>query len=164
VDQVRPIYRFLQLVGKLSPAMSISQQEEFDLPKDLDEAEERRVQLTLDVQGIQAQLGDKQRTDDSGRRLSSQEYWNWKKRAQHALNFKLNELRAIKKWIKDTKRSMAAPVVEVVGSATLEEAVGHLAQLYQIISDLREEEVEFNESELAKIFAAGNFLRRAARA
>lgn len=76
---------------------------EFTLPTTLEEAEPRRQQLTLDVQSIQAQLGDKQRTDENGRRLSSREYWAWKKRATHALNQRLDELRVVKQWIRDNR-------------------------------------------------------------
>jgi len=67
----------------------------------LEEAEEFRQELTLEVQNIQAQLGDKQRTDDDGHRLTSTEYWAWKKKAQHALNQKLSELREVKKWMRE---------------------------------------------------------------
>jgi hypothetical protein len=113
----------------------------------LADAEERRQQLTLEIQGIQAQLGDRQRTDDQGRRLSSNEYWAWKKRAQHALNQKLDELRLVKSWIRENQRE--TPAVELAR---------HIGVLCQLFDELKTEDVEFDLDELDKIDAA----RRAA--
>lgn len=109
----------------------------------LADAEERRQQLTLEIQGIQAQLGDRQRTDDQGRRLSSNEYWAWKKRAQHALNQKLDELRLVKSWIRENQRE--TPVVELAR---------HIGVLCQLFDELKTEDVEFDLDELDKIDAA----------
>jgi hypothetical protein len=136
--------------------------EDFDLPDSLESAEIRRKQLTLDVQSIQAQLGDKQRTDEDGNRLSSKEYWAWKKRAQHALNQKLDELRAVKHWIREKKRSLVTPIEDVSGTVTVEEAVGHLRQLHRMLTKLQEEGVEFSADEFTQIDAAGHVLRRSA--
>lgn len=68
-----------------------------------EDAERRRQQLTLEIQTIQAQLGDRQRVDESGRRMSSADYWAWKRKAAHALNKKLEDLRAIKAWIRERR-------------------------------------------------------------
>lgn len=136
-------------------------QDELALPENLEEAEEQRAQLTLDVQSIQAQLGDKQRTDENGKRLTSREYWAWKKRAQHALNQRLNDLRAVKQWIRERKRGLSTPVIETQEEVTVDEAVGHLRQLCQIFSKLQEEQVEFSEEERIQTDAAAHFLRRA---
>jgi hypothetical protein len=120
-------------------------------PVSLADAEERRQQITLEIQGIQAQLGDKQRTDESGRRLDAQEYWAWKKRAQHALNQKLDELRTLKAWIKEHRPSsydMRDPGV-----------AEHLENLCGILDNLRIEEVELDPHELEKLEAAKRCLR-----
>ncbi len=114
----------------------------------LAEAEERRQQLTLEIQGIQAQLGDRQRTDESGRRLTSSEYWSWKKKAQYALNQKLDELRSIKNWIKDLK----APAEETL--------LQHVHVLCQILDVLKAEGVEFDDAEWSKVDAAKAALTR----
>lgn len=120
-------------------------------PSSLADAEERRQQLTLEIQGIQAQLGDKQRTDESGRRLTAEEYWAWKKRAQHALNQKLDELRSLKTWIKERR-----PVYEehVHPQSKIDTIVGHLAGLCTVLENLRAEDVDFDSEELNKIEAA----------
>ncbi len=134
--------------------------EEFAEPQSLDEADRRRKQLTLDVQSIQAQLGDRQRCDDEGKRLSNREYWAWKKRAQHALNQRLNELREIKQWIVGRKKDIAQPSQDVHDGTSAEEAVGHLYQLHSMLSNLQGEDVDFDEDEKTQIDAAGVFLRR----
>jgi hypothetical protein len=94
----------------------------------LEEAEALRQELTLEVQNIQAQLGDKQRTDDEGRRLTSSEYWAWKKKAQHALNQKLSELREVKKSMREKNAGSAG--------STLHEAIGHVQNLCDALDEL----------------------------
>jgi len=120
---------------------------EFIPPASLEEADIRRRDLARDVQSIQAQLGDRQRTDDNGRRLSSQEYWRWKRRATHSLNMKLDELRFIKQWIQKQR-------------ATSHPATEYLRDVMQIIRDLREDDVDFDSSELSVIESAQRFLDR----
>lgn len=134
--------------------------EEYKTPTSLHEAESRRAQLTLDVQNIQAQLGDKQRVDENGQRLTSNEYWAWKKKAQRVLNQRLVELRMTKEWIRKTKKRLSIPVIEVSKETHLEESVGHLRQVHAVLVSLQNEEVEFTEEERIQIDAAGYFLRR----
>lgn len=120
----------------------------------LEEAEELRQELTLEVQNIQAQLGDKQRTDDDGRRLTSSEYWAWKKKAQHALNQKLSALREVKRWMREKNAGTAG--------FTLHEAVQHiliLCELTEALVSYGELELETRERE--QIDAAKDFLSRA---
>lgn len=132
------------------------------VPVSLADAEVRRQQITLEIQGIQAELGDKQRTDETGRRLTAQEYWAWKKRAQHDLNQKLDELRTLKAWIKEQRtpyeEAARAPMDE-----QSEALVERLADLYRIMVDLRNEDVDFDPGELDKIEAAGRTLRSLGR-
>lgn len=133
---------------------------EFKPPSSLEEAEALRHALTLDVQSIQAQLGDKQRTDKSGRRLRSAEYNTWKKHATYNLNQKLAELRFVKSWIRDHRRISASANVEVKEPPPVNQALGHLKNLYAILTDLRGEDVEFDPEEAIKISAAKDFLLR----
>ena len=76
---------------------------EYTAPTSLADAESRRGVLALEVQTIQAQLGEKSRTDISGKRLTNDEYWEWKRRARHSLNQKLVELRLVNTWIKNNR-------------------------------------------------------------
>jgi len=117
----------------------------------LEEAEQLRQELTLEVQSIQAQLGDKQRTDDEGNRLSPNEYWGWKKRATHALNQKLDHLRELKQWMREKQKSHS-PRVSVV------EAIGHVESLCEIADGSA---VSWQSDEQKQIDAAKDFLSRA---
>jgi hypothetical protein len=122
-------------------------------PTTLEEAEQLRQELTLDVQSIQAQLGDRQRTDDDGNRLSTADYWQWKKKAQHALNQKLGHLREVKAWIRE-QRNSSYPSVR--------EAVGHVESLCSLVEALSSYgELSFENSEQKQIDAAKDFLSRA---
>ena len=125
--------------------------DETPTPKTLEEAESIRQELTLDVQSIQAQLGDRQRTDDDGNRLSTADYWQWKKKAQHALNQKLVDLRGVKTWIRDQRNSFYPSV---------REAVGHIEGLCTVITSA-EEEMAWTPQEQKHIDPAKDFLSRA---
>jgi hypothetical protein len=132
---------------------------EFKSPETIEEAESRRHALTLDVQSIQAQLGDKQRTDKSGNRLRSTEYNTWKKHATYNLNQKLAELRQVKAWIQQHRRELISANVEVERPPAINQALGHLQNLCSILEDLRGDEVDFDPDEAVKISAAQDFLR-----
>lgn len=118
-------------------------------PSTLEAADQRRQELTLEIQSIQAQLGDKQRTDETGRRLGAQEYWAWKKRAVHALNEKLAELRAIKNFIQRARSGSSEG-----------DAVIHLHRLYRILLTMKTEDVDFDPVEVTQLEAAERCLRR----
>lgn len=120
-------------------------------PSSLTEAEEQRQRITLEIQGIQAQLGDKQRTDETGNRLEASEYWAWKKRAQHALNQKLDELRTLKAWIKEHRPSSYDEVMRSPVESQIDGIVVHLANLCGILLNLKNEDVDFDQDELVKI-------------
>lgn len=119
-------------------------------PRDLADAESRRQQVTLDVQSIQAQLGDKQRTDDKGRRLQAREYWAWKKKAQHALNQKLDELRLLKAYIRENRRDRIP---------SSEQALVLLRDLWDVLGG-HVEKIQIPDKDLKKIDAVRAFLCR----
>lgn len=132
---------------------------EFKTPDTIEEAESRRGALTLDVQSIQAQLGDKQRSDRNGTRMRATEYNTWKKHATYNLNQKLAELRLVKAWIQKHRRTLASAHTEVENSPPVNQALGHLRNLCSILKALREDEVDFDPEEAIKIAAAQTFLR-----
>jgi hypothetical protein len=66
----------------------------YEDPKDIDEAQTRRGTLTLDIQTIQAQLGD-----ESRKAIGRREYNEWRRRTLFALTAKCEELRRVKGWI-----------------------------------------------------------------
>lgn len=98
-------------------------EEAFKQPSSPEEGEARRIELTQDIESIQNQLGDRDRTDESGNRLSSEKYWEWRKKAQHSLNQKLKELRSLKSWLRNVRNEKPAK---------LEEAIFHIEQMLSI--------------------------------
>jgi hypothetical protein len=128
----------------------------FGEPTDLSQAEGLRAQLTKDVQGIQAQLGDRERTDDNGKRLTPKEYWAWKKRAQHALNQKLDHLRSVKSWLRAQRKALSLQNEEVPEDS----ALLHLKNLCDIVAVLEGDDVDFEDKEKSQIDAANTFLHR----
>ena len=124
----------------------------------LEQAEVLRAKLTADIQGIQAQLGDRQRTHEDGRRLTSKEYWSWRRQAQYSLNKKLGELRNVKGLIRAKKSPASSAAKEAAGT----EETNHLNNLHDILFPLVDEGVfEFSREELEQIDAAKDFLLRA---
>ena len=57
---------------------------------------EARLACVEDVQGIQAQLADRNRVNAAGVRIDDQEYQDWRGRTVAALQHKLSKLRIIK--------------------------------------------------------------------
>ena len=87
-------------------------------PQTIEEAEERRQKLTLDIQVIQAQLGEKHKTDSEGQKLDRVQYQEWRTKTRHDLNMKLSELRAAKTvaiGLKRKSRHPPATIKVVVG-------------------------------------------------
>lgn len=61
-----------------------------------EELRAERVQLVNDMAGIRQQLGDRNQTHADGRRLSDEEYWQWRSRATFALRAKEQRLQVVK--------------------------------------------------------------------
>ena len=104
-------------------------EKEFQEPISLEEGEARRIQLTQDVEGIEAQLGDRNRTDETGNRMSSAQYWAWRKKAQHSLRQKLGELRVLKSWLRTKRAEQSSSIAANLPPALLEEALCLLEQI-----------------------------------
>jgi len=123
-----------------------------DTPTSVEEAEARREALALQVQDLQAQLGDKQKTDQHGRRMSSKDYWAWRADAQQTLNAKLGEIRAIKAWLRARGRQ---------GAGSVDPSVQHLTSLFLLVDQLiKEDSVELNQAEISLVQNAGAHLRQ----
>ena len=90
-------------------------------------------------------MGDKQRTDKEGFRLSRQDYWSWKKRAQFQLNAKLAILRSLKIWIKENRPHQTVD----------EQALKHLRELLDVLAD-----IELEAEELDLYNSACSFVKR----
>lgn len=119
----------------------------------MEEADRRRNALTLEIQGLQAQMGEKTRTDDAGRRLRHDAYWAWRDDAQRTLTRKLGELRELKSWIRTN--TVHSPTVAAGG-----DAIRHLSNLHGMVVKLHREQGMLTPTELLMVDAAGLFLRQ----
>lgn len=72
----------------------------FVIPKSLAEAEERILSVTYNVQNIEGQLADRNRTMAGGVRLDAKAYHAWRAKTITALKFQAAELRSLKQWVK----------------------------------------------------------------
>jgi hypothetical protein len=69
-------------------------------PKTIEEARARYDEHVQRLQEVQAQLADRDRLNENGERMSSEEYWQWRSKAHRAFTFLSNEVRRLKMWIK----------------------------------------------------------------
>lgn len=76
----------------------------WEAPESLERAEIQLEETTNDIQRIQAQLSDRDKTDASGRRVSVIEFHQWRKKATYALAARLREQRRLKRWIQEHRR------------------------------------------------------------
>jgi len=79
---------------------------QFDLPKTIQEARARMLELDDATRSIEAQLADHNRTTEDGSRLSMEAYNTWRRSALHALNRKRTEYRFLKQWVKDRESDL----------------------------------------------------------
>lgn len=71
---------------------------DFEEPRSVEEAILRKQLLGTEIERIQEQLGDRNRTVD-GERLDDHEYWQWRKRALAARACKAEEIRRLKEYL-----------------------------------------------------------------
>lgn len=132
------------------------------MPATLEAAEQHYLELSEQIESIQAQLSSANHVDENGVRLSDHEYHQWRSRAVWALNKKLGERRRIKAWLKtanlEASRIAAGVenpknVVELVGalSRALKDAVGgeNLTVQEQLLLKLAEAYIRAKSAKLA---------------
>jgi hypothetical protein len=104
-------------------------------PASVQVAEDTALALSDGILMIQAQLAEKNHTDENGKRLSDHEYQAWRARAVWALHKKTIERRRLSRWLLAQKRRAYAVeqgvetpknVVELVGAlqAAFRDAIG----------------------------------------
>ena len=86
---------------------------EFDAPSDIESARGRKAQLQDDIEAIQYQLSEPNKTDDKGERLPPEKYHKWRRQAVKALTAKKRELRFVKRWIRDRQKQRAAKMFDI---------------------------------------------------
>ena len=117
--------------------------------KSLDELVQHGQELLVEIQNIQTQLGDRNKSTADGSRLDEKEFWEWRQKAKIALNIKLDQYREVKKQIRIRKAMSRLSV----GFSDVRDALGVvedrskesqslLRRAYAIIADLEEEDDE----------------------
>lgn len=75
------------------------EEDDWDPPDSYGDALERYRVLVAEIQEIQAQLGDKRRK----RHTSQAAFAEWRYKSTWALTLRLEELRLVKKWIREQR-------------------------------------------------------------
>lgn len=70
------------------------------LPESYEEAKREYDQALEVMEEIQAQLGDRNKLDADGQRISADEYWSWRNRAKLKLRHTTARVRFLKQWMK----------------------------------------------------------------
>jgi hypothetical protein len=109
-------------------------------PASDEEANTRRQTLITDIQGIEAQLGNRNRELD-GQRMQSNEWYAWRNRAIAARKHKLEDLRLTNEWIKSHHRKRAVE--------HFDDSTAALAAASKLLHTLAAEDVEFEPEEQA---------------
>lgn len=78
---------------------------EYDIPRTLEEANERKRVIIAQVQDIETQLGDNSKKKSMG----AEEFTIWRQKAKWARNNRLQELRLVKKWIEQNRDRVQTP-------------------------------------------------------
>lgn len=125
----------------------------FDPPASLEEALTRRATVVSEVQKIQLDLSNRNKTQN-GERIDSRDYWKWRHQAVRALMHKTGELRALKEWIRAEREKRLGEEAEV----NTHDPEDLLAASFRLLARLRSEGVEFDPPEIALINALQLYL------
>lgn len=87
--------------------------EQYDEPRSIAEAKERKRLLFADIMSIERQLADKYRVDRNGNKLSKQEYRLWRGAAHSSLVHKKSEHAYLKDWIIERRRTIEAAQIGI---------------------------------------------------
>jgi hypothetical protein len=81
------------------------------------EIEALMAALLAEVQEIDVQLGDRNRTDSTGQREGSVEYWTWRSKASTARNKKMQQYRALKQELKERNTRAGVQVAQAIAGS-----------------------------------------------
>lgn len=116
-----------------------------EVPSGLGEARKRKATLQDQVETIQYQLANKNRTDEEGNRLSPKKYHKWRQYATKALLSKKVELRFLKRWISDRKKTLTAGTFDI----DPENERSLLTAASKLLQEKIQENSEFTDTEIA---------------
>lgn len=115
-----------------------------EVPPNLEEARNRKAELQDEVETIQYQLSEKDKTDDEGNRVSPKKYHKWRRQAVKALLAKKVELRFLKRWISDRQQTLTAGKFDLDPKS--EKSL--LVAASNLLQEKIQEGGEFSESEI----------------
>lgn len=124
---------------------------------DYEAAEARRAQLVLETQEIAADMANRNKTDEAGRRVTGHEYHEWRSRAVYALTSKTKELAALKLAMKTYNRRADLLRAGEIGVDPTD-PVQILARAYRLFRRLQADGVDYDPDELALLDVMRGFL------
>lgn len=130
-------------------------------PATLSEAQARYLALTAEVQDIDAQLSNRNRTNAAGWRLDDREWHEWRHRAVFAKRFKVDEMRRLKAWMKERYNAVDRPESRQRAMAEYDATnpLSVLAALRAAVQDMATNGVELTVREQRILDAARALLR-----
>lgn len=109
-------------------------------PRSLEDARRRRDDLTTAVIEIEGQLARRDRRDETGSRMTPQQYGAWRDRAIEAKTVKTNEIRFLKRWIAEHRSEARGPVLPAdLAAVTWSPAMNRA--YFETITEARREEL-----------------------
>jgi hypothetical protein len=129
----------------------------FPEPTSIQEAQARLAAVAVERKELQTQLGNRNRTDPSGRRLSSQEYWTWRQKAAAALAAKEAEQAVLKLWLEQHSVEGTRVPLDAVMTQS-QDAVSLLRDALALLESLQEAGVGFKPEEDALVSRIGTYL------
>ena len=114
-------------------------------PSTLEDAEAQSLALLSQILEIEAQLGDPYKQAVDGSRLTRDEYFEWRKKANLARAIKITQRAKVRAWIKQ-QRTKNSKVVYITP-----ELQRFLADIADLIDCLAKDGIEFSEDEAALI-------------
>lgn len=124
-------------------------------PASIDEAEERYLRTVEETQKIDAQLSQKNRSDEFGQRLVGNEYHQWRARAVFARQKLTAEARLLKAWVKRKRHEASALRAGVLAP---DDPKALLLAARDLIKKLADEGVDIDADEWALIETIERYL------
>lgn len=89
-----------RIVYDVTPVTITRAPDSFKEPADYDEHDRRRNELCAEVDRLSTAISNRDARDESGRRMDSRQYWQWRQAAVTKLDALRRELRFLKDWRK----------------------------------------------------------------
>jgi hypothetical protein len=121
-------------------------------PSNLAEARTRRLEITEQLQEIEAKLGSRNLTDIKGRRLAGREYFEYRDQLIRQKTSIVREIQRLKAYISQVQTEEAG---DLAGISVKDDDEKLLLKAYKLFLQLKREEVDFDPSELAFLDVLG---------